>query len=81
MIGGMNADLVAEALNRIRQEHPNLSVVAPRFDENARRAVGRLGLTDLRVRSFSVLAALVVALITCAPQLRSSAVGGRLHVG
>lgn len=81
MIGGMNADLVAEALNRIRRQHPNLAAVAPRFEENARRAVRRMGLTELRKRRFSVLTALIVPVTACAPQLRSSAVAGRVHVG
>lgn len=81
MIGVMSADLVTEALNRLRREHPNLVAVAPRFEENAQRVVGRLGLTELHKRRFSVLTALIVPVTTCAPQLPPSGVAGRVHVG
>lgn len=58
MTGSMSADVVIAALGRLRQEFPNLAAVTPRFEENAQRAVARLGLVALRKRRLSLLTAL-----------------------
>lgn len=50
MTGNMSVDVVTAVLGRLQREFPDLASVTPRFEENARRAVARLGLVALSKR-------------------------------